>query len=63
MKIMTIAKGECGLDGFILIVSLSETTSDKESVVSPAILVYTLRKKREIKTMSVLTRFPCLLVP
>ena len=41
-----------------------ETTSEKESVsVSPANHVYTLRKKRKIKTVSVLTRFPYSLDP
>ena len=38
--------------------------SDKESVIlSTFIPVYTLRKKTEIKTVSVLTRLPCSLVP
>ena len=38
--------------------------SDKGSViVIPVIPVYTLRKKIEIKTVSVLTTLPCSLVP
>ena len=31
--------------------------------LSPVIPVYTLRKKREIKTMSILTRLPCSAAP
>ena len=38
--------------------------SNKESVIlSPVITTHTLRKKEEIKTVSVLTRFPSSLVP
>ena len=51
--------GQCvGLDGFPfwLQASSSETTTNKESViVSHVIPVYTLRKKRETKTVSVKT--------
>ena len=63
--------GEGRLDNFpfLLQASLLETTSNKESViVSPVIPVYTLRKKRDtktvsVKTVSVLTRLLCSLVP
>ena len=35
----------------------------KSVIVSPVIVVYTLRKRREIKRLSFLTRLPCSLVP
>ena len=73
MELITMVedKRESGLDGipFWLQVASSETTSDKESViVSPVIPAYTLKKKREIKTVSVkavsfLKRLSCSLVP
>ena len=38
--------------------------SDKESVIVSAVIpVYTLRKKTEIKVVSVLAKLPCSLVP
>ena len=44
--------------------SSSETPRDKESVIVSAITpVYTLRKKRKMETVSVLTRLPCPMVP
>ena len=57
---------EVGLDGFSAKckVSSSESPSDKESViVNPITPVYTLRKKRKMETVSVLTRLPCPMVP
>ena len=58
MELITMVEGkrESGLDGipFWLQVASSETTSDKESViVSPVNPAYTLKKKRQIKTVSV----------
>ena len=45
-------------------VSSSETPRDKGSVIVSAITpVYTLRKKRKMETVSVLTRLPCPMVP
>ena len=62
--------GEAGLNGFPFGLStpMQDTSflilSDKESViVSPFITVHTLRKKGEVKTVSVLTQLPCAMVP
>ena len=62
--------GEAGLNGFPFGLStpMQYTSflilSDKESaIVSLFIAVHTLRKKGEVKTVSVFTQLPCAMVP